>query len=51
MEHAMDEDTLLETEADQTGLAIVAENVIRRTQKYDGVDYDLEFDEEENYNE
>ncbi|KAK0720676.1 hypothetical protein B0H67DRAFT_643900 [Lasiosphaeris hirsuta] len=47
MEHAIDEDTLVGTEADQTGLAIVAENVIRRAQQHDGVDYDSELEEEE----
>ncbi|KAK0716191.1 hypothetical protein B0H67DRAFT_539094 [Lasiosphaeris hirsuta] len=47
MEHAIDEDTLVGTEADQTGLAIVADNVIRRAQQHDGVDYDSELEEEE----
>jgi len=47
MEHAIDEDTLVETKADQTGLAIVADHVVRRAQEHDGVDYDSLLEEEE----
>jgi hypothetical protein len=42
IEHAINNDTIVETEADQTGLAIVADKVLRHAQQHDGVDYDSE---------
>jgi len=52
MEHGMnDEDTPMETEADYTGLAIVADKAVRLAQQHDGVDYDSEWEEEEDVEE
>ena len=43
MEHSInDEDTPMETEADYTGLAIVADKAVRLAQQHDGVDYNSE---------
>jgi hypothetical protein len=42
MEHAIEEEESVKPQADEVGVAVMADHVVRRTQEEDGFDYEEE---------
>ena len=50
MEHAIEEDENIANEPDMSGIAVISDEIVQRTQENDGYDYEDDAEDEENEN-